>query len=105
MEKKVYRIVERQTYMKFVKKNDCYDPPKVSYNFISKIFDTKEEAQSYIKFKELNEFPFGNPLGAHYEKIEDNLFKLTYEGDKTFRYLSYEICEFTVPAIEKIFKI
>lgn len=91
--KKIYKIAEFQHFFKYVKKNDSYIESK-NFSFSLKDFETRKAAEEYIQDKENNYFPFGNPAGAHYEKIADNTFKLTYADTKTYRIISYQICEF-----------
>ena len=90
---KIYKISEFQHFFKYVKKNDQYVESKQFY-FVITNFKTYEEALKWIKDKENNYFPYGNLNGAHYEKIADNTFKLTYTTTKSYRILSYQICEF-----------
>ena len=90
---KIYKIAEFQHFFKYVKKNDSYTESK-NFSFSLKDFETREEIEEWIKNKENNYFPFGNLAGAHYEKIADNTFKLTYADTKTYRIISYQICEF-----------
>lgn len=101
MSKVIYRIAERQTFMKYVKKYDRWEKPIVSYDYVMNVFESEHEANAYLVEKEANLFPYGNINGAHYEKIDENLFKLTYENTKNFRYLSYDICKFIIPEEEE----
>lgn len=91
--KKIYKIAEFQHFFKYVKKNDIYTEFK-NFSVSSVNFKIRKDAEEYIQDKENNYFPFGNPTGAHYEKITDNTFKLTYADTKTYRIISYQICEF-----------
>lgn len=91
--KEVYKIAEFQHFFKYIKKNDKFtDSKNVSYVLTD--FNSLKEAEDWIKEKELNLYPYGNPNGCHYEKIGENTFKLTYENCKTYRILSYQICKF-----------
>lgn len=90
---KIYKISEFQHFFKYVKKNDSYTESK-NFSVLAFNFETREAAEKYIQDKENNYFPYGNPTGAHYEKIADNTFKLTYADTKTYRIMSYHICEF-----------
>ena len=91
--KKFYKICYFQHFFKYVKKYDKYEDSK-NIDYIITTFNTREDADKWIKCKENNIFEYGNPNGCHYEKIAPNTFKLTYSNTKTYRILSYQICEF-----------
>ena len=91
--KEIYKIAEFQHFFKYVKKNDKYVDSK-SFSYVLTDFNSLEEAENWIKRKELNIFPYENPNGCNYEKIGENTFKLTYENCKHYRILSYQICKF-----------
>ena len=91
--KKIYKIAEFQHFFKYNKKNDKFTDSK-NLSYVLTDFNSYEEAENWIKEKEDNLFPYGNPNGCHYEKIGENTFKLTYENCKHYRILSYQICKF-----------
>ena len=91
--KEIYKIAEFQHFFKYIKKNDKFTDSK-NISYVLTDFNTYEEAENWIKEKELNVYHYGNPNGCHYEKIGENTFKLTYANEKTYRILSYQICKF-----------
>ena len=91
--KEIYKIAEFQHFFKYVKKNDKYVDSK-NFSYVLTDFNSLEEAESWIRRKGNNIFPYGNPNGCNYEKIGENTFKLTYGNCKHYRILSYQICKF-----------
>ena len=90
--KKLYRVVVFQNFHKYTKVRDSWTSSK-SVQVVPKDFNSEEEAQAFIDNQTSNNKGY-NPAGAHYEKIAPHTFKLTYEKTKTYRILSYQICEF-----------
>jgi hypothetical protein len=90
--KKLYRVVVFQNFHKYIKARDSWTSSK-SVQVAAKDFNSEEEAQAFIDDQTSNSKGY-NPAGAHYEKIAPYTFKLTYAKSKTYRILSYQICEF-----------
>lgn len=89
---KIYKIVERQAFYKYIKKNDIYEE-YISYSFRHEEFNTRDDAYDKIKEIVSNDKPYG--IGNyHYEKVSDNTYKLSYNDWKGYRMISYDICEF-----------
>lgn len=90
---KIYKIAARQFFRKYIKKTKTYED-YTSFEFIKLKFDTREEAEKYLEDRVSNtHLDFGNHV-YHYEKIAENIYKLTWKDCKNFYILSYQICEF-----------
>jgi len=88
--KKIYKIATYQQFYKWVKKENAFHKyESVSFEPVS--FKTSEEAQAFID----NKASVARNNRAHHEKLAGaNTYKLTYDTTKSFRILSYQICEF-----------
>lgn len=88
--KKVYKIATRQQFYKWVKKDNAFHK-YVNVSFEPVTFKTAEEAQAFID----NKGSVIKDCKSHHEKLAGtNTYKMTYDTTKTFRILSYQICEF-----------
>ena len=90
--RKIYKIATHQQFYKWVKKENAFHK-YVSDAFEPVTFKTAEEAQAWIDNK--GSLNIGGDNRSHHVKLAGaNTYKMTYDTTKTFRILSYQICEF-----------
>ncbi len=89
--KKIYKIATHQQFYKWVKKENAFHK-YVSDSFEIVTFKTAEEAQAWIDNK--GSHSTGDCKAHHVKLAGANTYKMTYDTTKTFRILSYQICEF-----------